>query len=255
MSETDPSPMTAPAPPAGEPPISAGAALAGVFLQPGATFTRLLARPTWWLPFVLGLAVTLVSVLVVTPKIDMEKTVREAMEKQAEKSGQAVSPERVQRATEVSKKFGALAAPIGTAVVAVLFFLIVLILWGSARAFGAEVSYTQVLSVWGHANLTNLLGALFGLPLFLQLPNESITQVAAAKVVKSNLGAFLGESAKGSLLAFGSSIDIFALFALALLVVGFRRFPGLSKATGTAVPVGLWVVYVLAKVGWAAVFS
>jgi len=40
-------------PPAGET-VSAAAAVAGIFTRPGATFSALIRRPTWWLPFVAG---------------------------------------------------------------------------------------------------------------------------------------------------------------------------------------------------------
>ena len=235
--------------------ISAGSAVTGVFFQPGATFSALLKSPTWWLPFLIMVAVTFGSILVVTPKIDMDRSMREAMEKRAEKTGQTVSQEQVQRATEMSKKFTALAGPIGTTVAAIFFFILAGILWGGARAFGAEVSYKQTMAVWGHANLANCVGALFAMAVFWQIPNESVTQLGVARLVKSNPGAFLPDGTPQSVLALASSFDIFALGTLALLVVAFRRFPGLSKATGTAVPVGLWALYVIGKTCWAALFS
>jgi hypothetical protein len=60
--------------------------------------------------------------------------------------------------------------------------------------------------------------------------------------------------AAGALSPLGS-IDIFSLATLLLLVLGFRKLPGLSKGAATATPVVLWLVWVVGKTVWAAVFG
>ena len=50
--------------PAVEPGISPVAAVVGTFSSPSETFRRLVARPTWWLPFVLGILATAAICLV-----------------------------------------------------------------------------------------------------------------------------------------------------------------------------------------------
>jgi len=61
--------------------------------------------------------------------------------------------------------------------------------------------------------------------------------------------------ARSSVSALAGSLDIFSLAALFLLVLGFRRLPGLSKGAATATPVVLWLVYVIGKVAWRAVMG
>ncbi|HEX2800199.1 MAG TPA: YIP1 family protein, partial [Thermoanaerobaculia bacterium] len=120
--------------PMAETPISPVSAVVGTFSRPSETFRRLVARPTWWLPFVLVLIATIVSWLVVAPKMDMDRTVRESIEKQAEKSGRTIPPEAIDRQVQMSKKM----MPVFFAAVvvggAVLFFFAALVLWGSAKA-------------------------------------------------------------------------------------------------------------------------
>ncbi len=244
-----------PAIPPAEAPISPVSAVVGTFSRPSETFRRLVARPTWWLPLVLILAATTVSWLVVAPKMDMDRTIRESIEKRAEKSGRTIPPEAINRQVEVSKKMMPLFFGFALAGSAIFFFLPGLVLWGSAKAMGADARYTQLLSIWGHAYLPNLVGALVAIPIFLQLPDASLTQEGIAQVVKSNVGAFLDPSTPAPLLALAGSLDVFSLYALTLLVLGFRRLPGLSKGAATATPIVLWLVYVIGKVGWRAVFG
>ena len=75
------------------------------------------------------------------------------------------------------------------------------------------------------------------------------------KVLASNLGAFLDDSAPAALRTFGGSIDIFSFAVLFLLVLGFRLLPGLSKGAATATPIVLWAILVAGKVAWRAVMG
>jgi hypothetical protein len=241
--------------PAAEAPISPVSAVVGTFSRPSETFRRLVARPTWWLPLVLIIASTAVAWLVVSPKMDMDRTIRESIEKRAEKSGRTIPPEAMNRQVELSRKLMPMFFGVALAGSAVLLFFPALVFWGSAKAMGADARYKQLLSIWGHASLPNVLGTLLGIPIFLQLPDGSLTQEGVGEVVKSNVGAFLDPSAPAPLRAFAGSLDVFSLSALFLLVLGFRRLPGLSKGAATATPVVLWLVYVIGKVAWRAVMG
>jgi hypothetical protein len=120
---------------------------------------------------------------------------------------------------------------------------------------GAEARYTQLLAIWGHAGLPSVLGAFLAIPIFMQLPDASLTQDGVQQVVKSNVGAFLDPATPAPLLAFASSLDIFSFAVLFLLVFGIRRLPGLSKGAATAIPIVLWLVIVIGKVAWRVVMG
>jgi hypothetical protein len=235
--------------------VNPGQAAVGVFHQPAKTFEALVARPTWWLPFVLLVASVGASIFVATPKIDQEQTIREAFEKRAEKTGAKVADSQVAEAAERSKKFVWLGTPIGVTFVAVIFFAVAGILLGSAKAFGGELSYPQMLAIHGHSGLPNVLGAILSIPIFMTHADASLTQQAAQRVVASNVGAFLPADTAPALLAAASSLDVFALWSLALLVIGFRRIPALPPGAAAAIPIVLWGLWVAAKVGWRVVFG
>ena len=237
------------------PSISPVAAIVGAFSSPSETFRRLVARPTWWLPLVLALLATAAVWPVASQKMDMDRTIRESIEKRAEKSGRSIPAEQIDRQVQISKKM--MPVFFGVAVVAtvVIFFFAALVLWGSAKAMGAEARFTQFLAIWGHAQLPGLLGALLSIPVLMQQPDASLTQEGVSQVMKSNVGAFLEPSTAPALLAFASSIDIFSFWILILLVVAFRRVPGLSKGAATATPIVLWLVLVIGKVAWRAVMG
>ena len=242
----------APAPAAG---IGAFEAVAGTFTKPSDTFGRLVARPTWWLPFLLSVLVTAVSFWLVAPKIDMDRTIRESIEKRLEKSGRTMSPEAIQRQVEASKKMAPLFLVFAVAASIVFFFVISLALWGGAKAMGADARYAQLLAIWGHSALPFVASGIISVPLFLKEPDASLTQDQAQRVLASHLGAFLDDSAPGALRAAASSVDIFSVAVLVLLVLGFRKLPGLSKGAATWTPIVLWLLAVAVKVGWKAVMG
>jgi hypothetical protein len=241
----------APAPPG----IGAVEAVVGTFTKPSETFGRLVARPTWWLPFVLSVLATAVSFWVVTPKIDMDRTIRESIEKRLEKSGRTMSPEAIQRQVEAGKRMTPIFLGVGVAVAVAFFFVASLVFWGGARVMGADARYAQLLAIWGHSALPFVISGLISIPIFLQLPDASLTQDAAQSVLKSNLGAFLDDSTPAALRSLASSVDIFSFAVLFLLVLGFRRLPGLSKGAAIWTPIVLWILAVAVKVGWKAVMG
>jgi hypothetical protein len=252
---SDASPGAVPtAPGAPEPGPSPFAALAGTFTSPAATFAGLVRRPTWWLPLLLWLAGIGVVVLVSTPKIDMERTFREMFEKRAAKTGQSLSDEQIREMVARSNRSPAKAAAWALPTSAVMFLLVVLLLWGGARVSGGEATFGQTMAVWAHANLPNVVGLAVSIPIVASLPEASETQFSIQRALKSNVGAFLSPEAPAFLSSVASSIDVFSLAALALLVVGMKKLPGLSAGAAVAVPLVLWAVYVLGKAALAAAF-
>ena len=243
---------TAPGEPA--PGLSPFAAIPGTFTSPASTFAGLVRRPTWWLPLLLWLAGIVVVVLVSTPKIDMERTFREMFEARAAKTGQSMSDQQIREMVARSDRSPAKAAGWALPTSVLMFLFVTLLLWGGARASGSEARFAQVAAVWSHANLPNVVGLFVAIPILASLPEASETQFSIQKALKSNVGAFLSPDAPVFLSSVASSIDVFSLAALALLVVGMKKLPAMPSGGGVAVPVVLWALYVLGKAAIAAAF-
>ena len=184
----------------------------------------------------------------------MERTIREMFEKRAARTGQSMSDQQIREIVARSETTPAKAATKSVPFFAVTFFLVVLLLWGGARAMGAEATFGQTTAVWAHANLVNVVGLVVSIPILASLPDASETQFSIQHALKSNVGAFLSPEAPAFLSSIASSIDAFSLATLALLVVGMKKLPGLSPAGAVGVPVVLWALYVLGKAALAAAF-
>lgn len=235
----------APAPAAG---IGAFEAVVGTFTKPSDTFGRLVARPTWWLPYLLFIVVTVGSSAAVSKKVDWEGAAHDAIAQRAS-SGRAIPAEAAPRIAATMRTWTMIAGPVFAAVFP---FVVALLLWGGSKSFGGEAGFGALLAIALHANLANLAGGIIGLPIFLSKPDGSVNLQRIWDVVSSSVASFLPEDSGHVLLAIGSSLELFMLASVVLAIVGMRRIPGLPKYAAVVVPLVVWGLFVALKVGGAA---
>jgi hypothetical protein len=191
--------------------------------------------------------------------VDYDASMRQAFEKRAARSGQAMSAadaeKAVDRAVEMQRKLSPYYPTFGAAGYALFFFLVALVLAFSANAFGAEAKIPAYLAIHSHAQIPLLLRSLVGLGRLLGAADGSLTFEQVGRLTSIGPALFVPASSSPALLALASSLDVFALATLALAVIAFHRLPGLSRASATGVPVGLWGLSVVVRVCWAALFG
>lgn len=225
------------------------AALTGTFTNPGATFEGLLRRPTWWLAYLVLILAAAASFAAVTLKIDLDKTIRESLDKSAERTGQTMSPAQVERVVEMQTRFRWVAPPMFAFITALILFLFGVFHWLGAKSMGGELSFAGALALYFHASLATALKWVLAVPIALAQANDSINPQQAQHLVKSSVGAFLPEGTSPFLSMLASYVDLFVIATVVLLVVGFRRIKGLSPGAATAIPIVLWVFGALLGAG------
>lgn len=234
--------------------ISPVGRIIGVFFSPRPTFEDIVRKPSWILPIVL---LTVFS-FAVSVAINQRMNWREFMSQQIEKSPRAANLSAEQKQQQIEG--GAKITPIFTYVVGVCgpiaFALIVaLVMWGTYNLLaGANTNFETAFGITAHAALTGLVSSLlFILVLYL----KPFGTVDLENPVAANLAAVLPEDVAKWLLALGKSIDLFTIWTLILLAIGFaatnpKKVKG-SKAFSIAFSV--WAVFVALRVGWAFIFS
>lgn len=243
-----------------EPGVSAVGAVAGIFTRPTATFSALGRRPTWWLPFVVGLLLSAVFSVVMTDKMDYDAAMRQAFERRAAKSGQTMPADQMQqgidRAVEMQRKLAPFSPTIGAAVFAFFFFVIALVLSFAASAFGAEAKIPVYLSLYAYAQIPMLLRSALGLGRLFAAADTSLVFDDLARLSAAGPAAFLSPRTTPPVVySLASSLDVFILATVVLLVLAFRTLPGLSRRAATALPIALWGILVLISAGWRAIFG
>src|SRR5579864_6163345 len=236
-----------------QPSISPFGRVVGVFFSPKATFEDVVRKPGWVLPIVL---LTIFSIGV-SFSINQRINWREFMSQQIEKSPQAaqLSAEQKEQRIEGGAKFsppftyaiGALGPILGALIIG-------LVMWGAYNLLGgANTNCGTAFAVTSHAFLTGLVSSvLFILILYL----KPYGTVDLENPVAANVAAFLPDDAAKWLFALCKSIDVFTIWTLILLAIGFaatnpKKLRG-NKAFTIAFSV--WAAYVVCRVGWAFIF-
>ena len=240
-------------PEAETPALSFPERLIGVFISPGETFEDVARKPGFIAPLI---AIVLGSMAVIESmvwKIGVERLARMGIEQSSRAS--SMSPEQMDQAVSQGAKItgivlhiaGVLGPPIVLLVLAGLGILIVNVI------FGAQAKFKTVFSLVCYADLVSLLGVIMAVAMiFFGDPDHFNSN----NPVPGNIGFFLNpHEVSKPLYTLASSVDVFSIWLLILLGVG------LSKGTGGKVkptPVflvftGIWLLYVLAKVGIAMI--
>jgi hypothetical protein len=73
-----------------------------------------------------------------------------------------------------------------------------------------------------------------------------------ATVLKSNPAFLVDMKEHAVLFSLLSSLDIFTIWTIVLLIIGFAALTRSSKAKSAAIVIPLWAVVILIKVGFAA---
>ena len=234
--------------------ISPFGRIIGTLFSPKSTFEDIVRKPGWVLPVVL---LTLLS-LGVSFAINQRINWREFMSQQIEKSPSAanMSAEQKEQRIEGGAKFSpAFTYAIGLLGPIIATLLVGLVMWGSYNLLGgANTNFGTSLSITAHAFLTGLVSSPL---LILILYLKPIGSVDLENPVAANLAAVLPDDAAKWLFALCKSIDIFSIWTLILLAIGFaatnpKKLAG-SKAFSIAFTV--WAVFVVCRVGWAFISS
>ena len=229
----------------------AGAAwsrLVRVFYQPSIVFRELRGRATWLPPLLLVMLVTLATQLVVVPRLDLDASVRHAI---AQRGNTQTSEQQIEHAVSVARKMAVVSVAVSPLVVPLIFLVIAGIYYLGFRTVTSELDYRPVLSTTLHAAvpamvLSSAVTAAVVAHRGTVLPDQ------VGRMVKSSLGALLPASAPKVVLAAAGVIDIFNIWQAVLLVLGFEIVLGVSRRRAVTVVAVVWGVWLLARVGWAA---
>lgn len=240
--------------------------LTGIYLEPTKTFADISRRRSWVGLFVLICIAALASNFALQARIDPSDAAVKGLAMMKPIMRKFMGPEQYAQAEEQAAKrameprgFIAKYSPI--VVTPIMMYIVYAILTTifllAFMISGAGLSFRKCFTtvVWGTgppAILVTLLSILF---IFVKNPVD--LDINPANNVVSNLGPLVDFTAHPALNSLFSSIDIFAIWTAFLLSVGFAAMSEKKLTTGKAAitVVGLWVLWILLKMGFWAVLG
>jgi hypothetical protein len=236
-------------------PLSQVERVVDTFIAPLKTFNDILRSSSWWLPWLLGVLVTLGFGLAIQQKVGWDKTYSNILLQ----SSQAQLDRLSQLPGDQQAKQKAIGASVvqyifwATPVLSLLFAAIAAMVLLATLNFGlgGHATFGQMFAVWMYATLPFLVQGILGiLTLFAGLDADSFN---LKNPVGTNIGYYLPLDSPKWLLAAGTSIDVLTIWVLILLTIGCATVAGTKRNATAAAVWGWWILITLVKVVVAAI--
>lgn len=226
-----------------------------VFVAPSKTFTDILRKSTWWLPFVLMVIMTLAGAVVVDKQVGFDRVAENQIHqnpKQEDAMNNLTPEQRAQRLHGMS--VGYRYSSYASFVFILIFVAIAAVLYWASFNFGlgAHTTFGQMFAVLMYASLPRLLTGLLSILTLLFGGNADAYDMR--NPVGTNLAYYMPDAAPW-LKAFLSFFDVIGLWVLVLLVIGTAIVAKVPRSKAAVVVVGWWVFGLLVSVGIAVATS
>ena len=217
------------------------ARLGGVFLSPREAFTEIGRAPSWVIPFIALILISIFSGWYLAQKIDTRTATRSALE-QAVKQGRITEEQMNQQMAMVAAAAGPLIAV--TSAFGALLLCLVIAGYGKlfSMAAGAENIFKTLFAVSIYAVLAVSIVSTVLTVLILQIKGQSSVSDPNS-IVASSLGSWI-ESVVGAdalpkfIMRLAGAVDIFNIWIIALLSIGFSAVSKKLKTSTAAIWLG-----------------
>lgn len=240
------------------PGLSEPARIINAFIAPSKTFEDIRRNASWWVPWLLLTIVGLGVATVMVKKVDFYQMMRQqiANSRQAEQF-ESLPKEQQEQRLEIMAKFGKGASFISPALAPIIGALIIgaLLMATFNFAFEAEVPFRQAIAILFYAWLPALLFQIFTMvTLLLRSDTQDIN---VRNMVATNPGYFMDPNS-GSKFVYGmaSSLDVFSIWIICLIGIGFAANAVNRKRLSTGAAIGTvaawFILYrlIVSALGW-----
>jgi hypothetical protein len=233
-------------------PINHFGRMTGVLFSPKQTFSEIANRPSWLLPVVLLVVLSSIAGVLVTQKTDWRSFFERQMSQNSrfDQMSQDQKDRILEQQMTWAPKIGIVIAPVATVV---LILVLTLVYWGAFNLFsGAGLDFGTSIGISSHALIPVALSNILAI---VTLVLKAKGDVDPEHILASSLGAFLPDNSAHWLNVLGQSVELFWIWSLALVAIGFVAARPKKINTGSAFGIvfGLWLLYVVCRVGVAAI--
>jgi hypothetical protein len=237
-----------PPPPAPEAPgLSEGARLVNVFVAPSKTFDDIRRNATWWVPWLLAAVLQVGFGFSFGQKIGWETVIEKQWEKSPTMSARlnSMKPEQKEQAMEQGAKIAGYIGYAAPITILIYYFLAAAIAMAIFNfGFGAEVPFKASMAIFAYASLPLLI--FWGLAIVTMYATSSPETFNINNALATNPGYFLDPANSRLLYWLGSCVDVFAIWVIFLLGIGYSTLTRNKVKMSTAAAV-FAVIYVLFK--------
>ena len=218
---------------------SAFARLVGVLFSPDETFASIARRPDWLVPLLLFVLLAVAAGVAVAQHVDFATTMREQIEERAQGKLTSDQIDQQVRISAAVAKVVAYCAPVFSIVIFVIVAAVMMLVY---RMIGGEGGFRQYWSVTLYAWVPRTIqGIIMTIILFGR--SAPATAADLPTLVRSNLAFLVDAHDHKVLFALLSSFDLFAIWSLVLMAIGFAYVSRFSKAKSATVLGTTWLIW------------
>jgi len=230
--------------------------LTNVFFAPSKTFSDLNRDNSWWAAWLLVSVFAFLFMFSVQQKVGFEQITRNeiAASPKAQEAMEKLTPEareqRIQMSVGLTRGIS-YAFPLTILITGAIIAGVLMATFNFG--LGTEMSFNTVLAVLFYAWVPGILKSILAaISLFAGADPEgfNIRNPAA-----TNIGFFLSRADHPVMYAMFSWVDVFAIWYIILLGIGFSCVTKVKKGTATGVIAGWYIVCAVIGTGWVALFS
>jgi len=236
--------------------LSEAQRITNLFFSPTKTFTDLKRKASWIAPLILLSIISYAFMGAVAQKVGFAQANENQMRmnpKQAERMD-AMPPDQRQRAMDIGVTFTKVIFYVYPLLIILFSAIIAAALMATFNfGLGAEVSFGTSMAIVMYASLTGAVKILLAIiSLYAGASPESFT---FDNPVASNLGALVDVTQHPALYRLLWSVDIFPIWAIILLGIGFACVSKVKRASAITTVASWYLLVTLVRVGMAAIFS
>ena len=232
--------------------------LVNAFIAPRKTFEDLKRNPSWWVPWLIAAIFSIIFGAVAVQKMDIPRFLQQQIEKSpsAQRRLEQLTPEQRERgmavqATIVKATFYAfpvISLLSGLIIAAVLMGVFNFIL-------GAEVPFQRAMAVVFYSYVPFIISTI--LLTVSMLVSSDPNTIDITNPMPTNPGFFMDPLGNRFIYSIASSLDIFSIWVVALLGLGFattssNRKPSVS--TGITTMFVVFAIFVICRAAWKSMF-
>jgi hypothetical protein len=235
-----------------EPPaLSEAQRLLNVFIAPSKTFSDLRRKSRWWVPWIVIAAASLAFIVVIDQKVGFDQIAHNviASSSRAEQVEQLPPEQRAKQYQSVARftRTLAYASPVTALIV---YLIVAALLMGTFRfGAGAEVSYKTSLAIVMYGALPFEISALLGILSLSAGANPESFNIN--NPVASNPAYFMDMAGNKFFYTLASALDVFTVWCMVLMAIGFARNSKLRVATCFTVIASWYILWKLLSAGLA----
>jgi Yip1 domain len=237
----------APTPPAKP---SGIARIIGTLVSPGATLADIARRPTFVVPLILIVVLSIAGGAIMATKVDFAAIAHDAIEQNARAA--QMSPEQKAQQVKLMGAIFRVSAFLAPVFSIVMLVVVAAILLAAFKLMGGDGDFLQAFSLTCYAWIPLLVKSVLVCVVVLAR-TRAFTMAQLQNPIASNLGFLVSLKEHPVLFSFLSSIDLFTIWLLVLLTIGFAAMSRFSRAKSAAIILALWVVKVFFTVAFASI--